>query len=127
MIEPATPQLLDLAEAMRGPEWRDELEPALIAAHNAGWTWPRTVLEAVRMACDEDASPRDLTAAVRGPVVAAVDPGFQETVKAGARAELERIRSEARACTVLLERCRQRACRTTWSPIVSSQQKHIWA
>jgi hypothetical protein len=68
MITTAQPQLLDLAEAMRGPEWRDELAKALAAAKNAGWDWPRAFLAAARLMADEEAHPRDLTTAVRDPV-----------------------------------------------------------
>jgi hypothetical protein len=68
VIRPATPQLLDLAEAVRGTRWRDELAPALLSARAAGWDWPRTLLEVARLLVAEDASPGDLAAAARRPL-----------------------------------------------------------
>jgi hypothetical protein len=67
-IQLATPQLLELAEAMRGPEWADDLAGALAAARNAGWDWPKAFLAAARLMADENAHPRDLTATVRDPL-----------------------------------------------------------
>jgi hypothetical protein len=67
-IQLATPQLLELAEAMRGPEWADDLAGALAAARNAGWDWPKAFLAAARLMADEEAHPRDLTATVRDPL-----------------------------------------------------------
>ena len=67
-IQLATPQLLELAEAMRGPEWADDLAGALAAARNSGWDWPKAFLFAARLLADEDASPRDLVTALRDPL-----------------------------------------------------------
>ena len=67
-IQSATTQLLELAEAMRGPEWADDLAGPLVAAKNAGWDWPRTFLFAARLLADENASPRDLVLAIRSPL-----------------------------------------------------------
>ena len=68
MIATATPQLLELAEAMRGEDWADDLAGALIAATHAGWDWPKRFLFAARLMADEGASPQDLRTAVRNPV-----------------------------------------------------------
>lgn len=68
MINSATPQLIELARAVRGDDWADELAPALVGAHTAGWDWPKTLLYAVRLMADSDASARDLTSAVRSPL-----------------------------------------------------------
>lgn len=68
MIDSAQPQLLELAAAMRGEDWADDLAAALIAARNAGWDWPKAFLHATRLMADEDAHPRDLTQACRDPL-----------------------------------------------------------
>ena len=66
-IQPATQQLLDLAAEMR-PGWdRDQLALALVACHNAGWDWTRTLTAAVRLLCDVKAVPHDLAVAARKP------------------------------------------------------------
>lgn len=67
-INSATPQLIELARAVRGDEWADELAPALVGAHTAGWDWPKTLLYAVRLMADSGASARDLTSALRSPL-----------------------------------------------------------
>jgi hypothetical protein len=67
-IQLATPQLLELAEAMRGPEWADDLAGALAAARNAGWDWPKAGRFACGLLFDGDATPRDLTEACRNPL-----------------------------------------------------------
>lgn len=69
-INSATPQLLELARAVRGDDWATELAPALVGAHTAGWDWPKTLVYAVRLMADSGASPRDLTTAVRSPLKA---------------------------------------------------------
>lgn len=66
-INSAQPQLLDLAGAMRGQDWADDLAGALIAARNAGWDWPKAFLAAARLMADETAHPRDLTVSLRDP------------------------------------------------------------
>ena len=67
-INPAQPQLLDLAAEMR-PGWdRDDLSLALVAARNAGWSWCRTLLQVARLLCDEKAVPHDLAVAARSPL-----------------------------------------------------------
>jgi len=67
-MKSATPQLIELARAVRVDEWADELAPALVGAHTAGWDWPKTLLYAVRLMADSGASARDLTSAVRNPL-----------------------------------------------------------
>ncbi len=68
MIATATPQLLELAEAMRGEDWADDLAGALIAATHAGWDWPKRFRFAARLLADEGATPQDMRTAVRNPV-----------------------------------------------------------
>jgi hypothetical protein len=68
MISTAQTELLALAAAMRGEEWASDLAAALIAARNGGWDWPKAFLYAARLMADEDAHPRDLTAATRDPL-----------------------------------------------------------
>lgn len=67
-IHPATAELLALAAAVRGSRWRDQLAPALNAAHDAGWDWPRTGRSASLLIFDADAEPRALTDATRNPL-----------------------------------------------------------
>ena len=67
-LQMATPQLLELAGAVRGQPWRDQLAPALVAARDAGWDWPRRALAACRLIFDPDGEPRTLTEAARSPV-----------------------------------------------------------
>lgn len=64
---PASEQLLDLAAATRPDIDRHQLQQALAACHSAGWTWPRTMTETVRvLARGEDV--RDLLEATRDPL-----------------------------------------------------------
>lgn len=81
-IESAQPQLLELAEAMRGPDWARDLGGALIAAKNAGWDWPKAFLAAARLMADPDAYPRDLTVSLRDPVRSAASTGDPDAAKA---------------------------------------------
>jgi len=67
MIPSATPQLLDLAEAMRGTEFRDELQHAITVATVSGWDWLKAYRFAVLMLADETASPRDLIVSAKDP------------------------------------------------------------
>jgi len=67
-IRSATPELLELAAAMR-PDWeRRDLAGALASAANNGWPWPRAFLAACRLLADPDAEPRDLLAEIRDPL-----------------------------------------------------------
>jgi hypothetical protein len=90
-INPATPQLLDLAAAMR-PDWdRDQLSLALVAVRNAGWPWTRTFMAAARLLCDVKAVPRDLAVAARSPLERTVpaDPDVAAAALADMRAIVE--------------------------------------
>lgn len=64
---PAQQQLLDLALATRPDIDRARMEGAIWAAHEAGWTWRRTLSETVQMLCRGE-DPRDLIAATRDPL-----------------------------------------------------------
>ncbi len=67
-IHPATPELLDLAAAMR-PDWeRRDLAGALMSAANNSWPWPRAFLATARLLADPDAQPRDLLAEIASPL-----------------------------------------------------------
>jgi hypothetical protein len=67
VIQPAAPQLIALAVAMR-PGWDPEdLDMAILAATQAGWDWERTAREVWRLAWTEDGSPASLRAACRSP------------------------------------------------------------
>ncbi len=65
--QPAAPQLVDLAVAMRG--WnRDDITAAMLAARQAGWDWERTAKEVWRLLWTEDGEPAALRAACRDPL-----------------------------------------------------------
>lgn len=97
MINSAQPELLTLAAAMRGEEWADDLAGALIAAHHAGWDWPKTFLAAARLMADEDALPKDLTEATRDPLKRQGVPPRDEDAIARIQAQMEARAEEARA------------------------------
>jgi len=66
-IQPAPAELLALARAMR-PDWdHDVLAAALLAAKSAGWTWDRTLAEAIRLMRKEAGSPQELRHAAGRP------------------------------------------------------------
>jgi hypothetical protein len=67
MINSAQPELLALAEAVRGQEWADRLAAALVAANGAGWDGIRAQQFASRLIYAPDAWPRDLIEAARWP------------------------------------------------------------
>jgi hypothetical protein len=68
-IQPATTQLLDLADAMRpGEGWRDPILGMLRDARAQEWTWAKFCNTVVRLLCDEAAGPRDLAQTVRSPL-----------------------------------------------------------
>jgi len=67
-VQMATPQLLELAEAVRGRAWSDRLAPALGAARDAGWDWPKRALAACRLIFDETEDPRSLRDAAADPL-----------------------------------------------------------
>ena len=92
-VAAAPRQLADLVAAMR-PDWdRVQIDGAIAAARNAGWTFTRTAREIVRMACDPAATPSDLAAALRDPLHRAgprhvLDPSADVPEYARAREEL---------------------------------------
>lgn len=59
--------LLDLAGKIRPDIDRRHLEGALIAAHQAGWTWERTLREVV-FAMVRGEGPREILDATRDPI-----------------------------------------------------------
>lgn len=67
-VRPALAELIALAAAVR-PDWdATALRDALVACHTAGWAWTRTLRETVRLLCDPESEPRDLTMAARNPL-----------------------------------------------------------
>ena len=67
-IHPAPRELADLAVVVR-PDWdRTLLEGAIAQARSSGWSFPRVLLEVVRLLVQDDSSPRDLTAAAHDPL-----------------------------------------------------------
>jgi hypothetical protein len=88
----ATAQLLELASAVRGPAWRDQLAPALVAAQDAGWDWERRGRAACRLIFDASAEPRALTDATRDPVKRQ-ERGDYTAGAAAVREALERARA----------------------------------
>lgn len=64
---PASERLLDLAAETRPDIDRNDLQAALAACHSAGWTWARTMVEAVRMLAQGE-TPRVLLDATRDPI-----------------------------------------------------------
>ena len=67
MITFDVPRLLDLAEAMRGPDWRDELQQALLAAKFGGLDQEHAFRYAFRLLLHDGSSPYELTVAARSP------------------------------------------------------------
>jgi hypothetical protein len=57
--QPASERLLDLAAETRPDIDRADLQAALAACHSAGWTWPQTLVQTVRMLARGE-EPRDL-------------------------------------------------------------------
>jgi hypothetical protein len=91
MINSAQPELLALAEAMRGPEWADDLAGALIAAGYSGWPLKQAYGEVFRLLLDEDGHPRELRDACRDPLKSgqpAADPAVVESAMAQMRSAL---------------------------------------
>lgn len=89
VVKSAMAELVALAVAVR-PDWDGErLRDALVACHQAGWPWARTMRMTVELLCEEESSPRDLTAAARNPLRRqAPEPGAYERGAAAARAAL---------------------------------------
>lgn len=91
MIARATPQLADLALAVRDDWDAAQLAGALQAATVAGMPWPRLLAETVRLLCDEKATPRDLAALATDPRSrAGHDPAAYEAGLAAAREAIRR-------------------------------------
>lgn len=89
----ATTQLLELARAVRGQRWRDDLAPALVAAQSNGWDWPRRGRAACLLIFDPEADPRSLADASRDPVRRISGPSEPSPEWRRARQELERKRA----------------------------------
>jgi hypothetical protein len=64
MIRAAQLELVALAVAVRDDWAEADVQAALLAARNAGWTWSHALRELARLMTTEDAGPRDLVAAV---------------------------------------------------------------
>jgi hypothetical protein len=91
MIGRATPQLLDLAMAVRSDWDRHELESAVAAATVAGMPWPRILTEMVRLMTRPESSPRELAAQAADPRSAyGHDPEAYRSGLAAARDALNR-------------------------------------
>lgn len=67
VLQPGTPALLDLAAVIRPDVDRRQLEGAILAAHEAGWTWSRTLVAVAQMLAHGE-QPRDLIEATRDPI-----------------------------------------------------------
>jgi hypothetical protein len=88
-VRPAMAELVALASAAR-PDWDTViLGDALVACHQAGWPWTRTMRTVVDLLCEEGSAPRDLLAAARNPLKRmAPEPGAYERGAAAARSAL---------------------------------------
>jgi len=91
-INPAPIELADLAAVMR-PDWDRSLFEGAVAHALRSWSWPKVYGEVSRLLVQEDASPRDLTAAVD-----AQDPNRRYRP-----ASAESAREWAAACRAVLE------------------------
>lgn len=91
VVQPAMAELVALAAATR-PDWdAEKLRDALLACHQAGWPWTRTMRMTVELLCEHESGPRDLLAAARSPLKwQSPPPGTYERGAAAARAALER-------------------------------------
>jgi hypothetical protein len=89
-VQPAARELTDLAVAARKDWDRTLLEGAIAQARSSGWSFPRVLLEVVRLLLVEDSSPRDLTAAAREPLAraSALPPDVNAARAAEVRASL---------------------------------------
>lgn len=67
IAQPAMQELLDLAEKTRPDIGRNQLQGALVACHEAGWPWSRTMVAAVQILAHGE-EPRDLLAATKDPL-----------------------------------------------------------
>lgn len=107
--QPAVPQLVALASAMR-PDWDSEdLGMAILAASQAGWEWERIAREVWRLLWIEDGAPASLRAACRSPLDRP-QPGGWTPAKSGApkseevRAMLDAARSQCDAITPVMRK-----------------------
>jgi hypothetical protein len=92
-VRRAVVPLIALAVEVR-PDWRRaDVQGAIIAAANAGWEWPRVLVEVARLLTDVGAVPRDLIEASLPPTAVrpAPEPGTEargaELVRAALRGE----------------------------------------
>jgi hypothetical protein len=93
-IQSAVPELLALAAEVRGPKWRDDLAPALVAAQSANWDWPRIGKAASLLIFDPEGDPRSLTDATRDPVTRPRRASVPPAEWREARQALERERAD---------------------------------
>ena len=94
-LQMATAELLELAGAVRGHRWRDDLAPALVAAQSAGWDWPRRARLACRLIFDPQGEPRSLSDASRDPVARDERKASEPPAEwRAARQALEALRAE---------------------------------
>lgn len=98
-INPAYRELIDLATAMRGPDWGRALEGALANPQvRATWDkdWLKIYAQTFLMLTHDDAHPRQLIEAWDNPTVRKADPlGFEAA--APIRADLHARMAEAQA------------------------------
>jgi len=89
-INPAYRELIDLAAAMRGPDWARALEGALANPQvRATWDWLQTFGHTTRLLGREDAHPRELIEACNDPLRRRPDPLGHEAaaeIRAAAKA-----------------------------------------
>lgn len=108
-IQPAVPQLVALAAAMR-PDWdAEDLDMAILAASQAGWEWERIAREVWRLAWIEDGSPASLRAACRSPLDRPQPGGWAHAGSGAPRSEevramLDAARSQCDAATPVVRK-----------------------
>lgn len=101
-IRPAPKHLAMLAQESRGWPYTDsdhQFYDALVACHEAGWSWERILRESVRLLLDPDATPGDLRLAARDPrrpgrkLAVVADPEEQARATAYSRAQADKARA----------------------------------
>lgn len=86
-INPAYRELIDLAAAMRGPDWARALDGALANSQVRGtWDWPKAYAYAFRMLLHEEAHPRELIEACNDPLQRKTPTGDPAAIIAEAKA-----------------------------------------
>lgn len=99
-IREAPRELLALAVAMR-EDWDSERTwNALLAAHAAGWTFPRALREVTRLLLIEDSSPADLRVAAgetRSAAPGSLPDDLRAQVLAASEAATEAMRQQRNA------------------------------